>query len=132
MREMKSAKLRYFRSPEGKGMIGCMLMTVVIAVAIYLGILLAPIYYANFNFESDVKTEVTRAGAHFIDDQVLTKNILDLARRNEIRITQENVSIERFAGQVHVTVEYSVPVDFVIFQRDLKFRVEESRFVGTL
>ena len=113
-------------------MIGCMLMTVVIAVAIYLGILLAPIYYANFNFESDVKTEVTRAGAHFIDDQVLTKNILDLARRNEIRITQENVSIERFAGQVHVTVEYSVPVDFVIFQRDLKFRVEESRFVGTL
>jgi len=129
---MKSAKLRYFRSPEGKGMIGCMLMTVVIAVAIYLGILLAPIYYANFNFESDVKTEVTRAGAHFIDDQVLTKNILDLARRNEIRITQENVSIERFAGQVHVTVEYSVPVDFVIFQRDLKFRVEESRFVGTL
>ena len=129
---MKSGKFRRFGGPEGKGMIGCMLMIVVIAVAIYLGILLTPIYYANFNFESEVRTEVTRAGAHFLDDEALTKNILDLARRNEIRITQENVSIERFAGQVHVTVQYSVPVDFIIFQRNLNFRVEESRFVGTL
>jgi len=129
---MKSKYLRSLSDPEGKGLIGCLVFLVLIGVAIYLGIVLGPIYYANFNFESAVKTEISRAGAHFLDDETVSKDIIDLARRNEIRLKRENISIDRFAGQVHIRVQYAVPVDFIILTRDLVFRIEGSSFVGAL
>jgi hypothetical protein len=129
---MKPKYCSQLRDTEGKGMIGCALLIVVIGVAIYLGIVLAPIYYANFNLESGVKTEISRAGAHFLDNETMVKDVLDLARRNEVRLTRENISVDRFAGQVHLTVHYSVPVDFILFEYNLNFEIKESSFIGTL
>ena len=131
-REMESKYLCRLRDPEGKGLFGCLVMIVLIGVAIYLTIVLAPIYYANFNFESQIKTEISRAGAHFLDDETVIKDILDLARRNEIRIKRENIFAERFAGQIHVRVQYSVPVDFIVFEHNLTFKIEASSFIGSL
>ena len=129
---MKTSLLRELRSSEGKGVIGCLLSIVMLAVAIYLGIVLFPIYYSNFNFENDVKTVASRAGAHFLDNQQITKDVLSLAKRNEIRIKREDIKLERFAGQLHIRVDYSVPVDFIIMERDLNFKIEASSFIGTL
>jgi len=129
---MKTSLLRELRSSEGKGVIGCLLSIVMLAVAIYLGIVLFPIYYSNFNFENDVKTVASRAGAHFLDNQQITKDILSLAKKNEIRIKREDIKLERFAGQLHIRVDYSVPVDFIVMERALNFKIEASSFIGTL
>ncbi len=129
---MKTSLLRELTSSEGKGVVGCLLSIVLLAVAIYLGIVLFPIYYSNFTFENDVKTVARRAGAHFLDDQQITKDILSLAKRNEIRIKREDIKLERYAGQLHIRVDYSVPVDFIIMERDLNFTIEASSFIGTL
>ena len=120
------------RSPEGKGVIGCILALVLFAVAIYLGITLGPIYYSNFNLESGVKTTVSRAGAHFFNDEQIIAEIMDLAKRDDIRINKENILVDRFAGQVHIKVSYSVPVDFIVVEHDLNFKIEASSFIGTL
>jgi len=120
------------RSPEGKGLVGCMLALVLFAVAIYLGITLGPIYYSNFNLENGVKTTASRSGARFFNDEQIVAEIMDLAKREEIRIKKEDISIDRFAGQVHIIVNYSVPVDFIVVERDLNFKIEASSFIGTL
>lgn len=126
---MKSMDLR---SSEGKGLIGCIAALVLFAVAVYLGITLGPIYYANFNFENGVKTTASRAGARFLNDEQIVSEIMDLARRDEIRIKKEDVTVDRFAGQVHIQVNYAVPVNFIVFEKDLNFEVEASSFIGTL
>jgi hypothetical protein len=129
---MKPKYFRRLHDSDGKGVVGCIFLIVLLAAAIYLGIVLAPIYYANFNFESGVKTEISRAGAHFLDDEAIVKDVLDLARRNEIRLSRQDIIIERFAGQIHLKVRYSVPVDFILFEHSLGFKVDVSSFVGTL
>ena len=129
---MRSKYFRRLNDSEGKGIVGCVILIVLLGVAIYLGIVLAPIYYSNFNFESGVKTEVSRAGAHFLENETIAKDIMDLAKRNEIRLSRQDISVERFAGQIHIKVRYSVPVDFILFEYDLTFKIDESSFVGTL
>jgi len=129
---MKNSTFHSLRSSDGKGLVGCLLSIVLLAAAIYLGIILVPIYYSDFNFENDVKTTASRAGARFSDNEQIVKDILSLAKRNEIRITKEDIKVERFAGQLHIRVEYSVPVDFIIFERDLNFKIEASSFIGSL
>jgi hypothetical protein len=65
------------------------------------------------------------------NDQVI-RDILALAKRNEIRITREDIKVERFAGQLHIRVNYSVPVDFIVLEHDLDFKIEASSFIGAL
>jgi hypothetical protein len=132
MQNMKTGVFDRLRSSEGKGVIGCMLAIVMLAAAIYLGIILVPIYFANYNFESDIKTAASRAGARFSDNDQIIKDVLALAKKNEIRITREDVTIDRFAGQLHIRLTYSVPVDFIILEQDLTFKIDASSFIGTL
>ena len=129
---MKSKWLHTLSSCEGKGLTGCIISIVLFAVVIYLAITVGPIYYSNYNFENSVKTTASRAGAKFFNDEQIVGEILALAQRNEIRIKKENVIVDRFAGQIHIIVNYSVPVDFVLFERALNFKVDASSFIGTL
>jgi hypothetical protein len=117
---------------EGKGMIGCMAFIVLLGITVFVCIAIFPIYYANYTLESEIKTEVSRAGAHLLDDNAVIKDILEMARKNEIQIEKKNIQVRRFAGQIFVEVNYDVPVDFGILERNLNFRVKASSVVGTL
>jgi hypothetical protein len=123
---------RILRDCEGKGITGCLIFIVLLGIAVFLGIALLPAYYANSNLDSGVKTEVSRAGAHSLDDAAIIKDILDIARRNEIKLERQNIKIQRYAGQVFIEVEYSVPVDLGVTDRNLNFHIKASSFVGTL
>jgi hypothetical protein len=130
---MKSKNLsRLIHESEGKGLLGCLMSIVLFGVAVFLAITLGPIYYNNLNFESDVKTEVSRAAAHTMSSDTIVKDILDLARKNEISLKKQNIQIERYAGQIDVTVDYSVPVDLLVIERDFNFKINVSSFVGSL
>jgi hypothetical protein len=120
------------RGSEGKGLFGCLIFIVLGGVAIFLAVKLGPIYYANYNLESEVRTEASRAGAHFLDDDTVARDIIDMGTRNEIRLTRQNIKIDRFAGQIHIDVSYAVPVDFVFFEHDVNFQINVSSFIGTL
>jgi hypothetical protein len=129
---MKSENLHSLSSSEGKGLFGCIAFLILFGVAVYLAVVLGPIYYSNFNFEAEVKTIASRAGAHYFGDDSIVKDVMDMAKRNEIRLEKEDVKVERFASQLHIKVQYSVPVDFVIFERDLNFDIDASSYIGAL
>jgi hypothetical protein len=129
---MKSNGLRILHDSEGKGVFGCMVLLVVFIAAVFIIVKLAPLYYSNYSLEAEVKTEISRAGAHSLTDETVIRDILNLAKRNEIQLKQENISIQRYAGQIHVEVNYSIPVDFLILERDINFKIKESSFIGSL
>ncbi len=117
---------------DGKGIAGCLFFILLLAIAGFVAVKLFPVYYTNKSLETDVRTEVSRAGAHFYDDEVLLSNILAIAKKNEVLLTRENVKVERFAGQINVAIHYTVPVDFVVYQRELEFDIRASSFIGKL
>jgi len=120
------------RREAGTGTFGCILSLALIALAVFVGVRIGPIYYSNKSLEGDVNTEVSRAGANFLSDESLVNSVLDLARKNEIRLARNEVKIERFAGQIHLTIRYTVPVDFILLKKDLNFEIKTSSFVGRL
>jgi len=120
------------RSHEGKGTVGCLFSILMIGIAVFVLIQAFPPYYAFKNFETDAKTEISRAGANFFDDETLIHNLLDLARKNEIRLKREQIKVERFAGQVNIRITYTVPLDLIVYQRSMDFEVKASSFIGRL
>jgi hypothetical protein len=129
---MKSQIRRNLHDSDGKGLIGCLVFIVLIGIAISVSIKIVPIYYTNYAMESEIKTVVSRAGAHYLDDDAITKDILDLARKNEVQIEKKNIKLRRFAGQIFVEVNYAISVDFGILERNLNFQIKASSLLGTL
>ena len=132
MINMKSTDFNTLRDSEGKGILGCIGAIVLFAAIIFVGIKLGPIYYSNYLFEEDLKTLVSRAGARYIPDDTIITEAVELAQKNHINLTHENaknnIKIERIAGLLHITVQYSVPVDFLILRRNWRFQIKLSTF----
>jgi len=116
----------------GKGTMGCLISLTLLGVAIFAVYKAGPPYFAYKNFESEVKTEISRAGANFLDDDRIIKNMLDAARRSEVHIKRDNIKLDRFAEQLVINIEWVVPMDFVVYQRDVTFSIRAQSFIGRL
>lgn len=132
MRPRPGGAMNFLHRDEGKGAVGCLVSLLILAIGILVTAKVGPPFFAFKSFEADVKTEISRAGAHFYDDELLMRNILDLAKRNEVPLREEEIKIERFAGQIFVKINYSVPVDLIVYQRDMDFDIAASSFIGRL
>ncbi len=117
---------------EGRISFGCLFSLILLALAVFVAAKVAPPYIAYKDFESDMKSEVSRAGAHIYDDEVVAKEVVSLAEKNNIRLSREDVKVERFAGQIEITLHYAVPVDLIVYQHDMEFDIKVSSFVGRL
>ncbi len=131
---MKSIDFDTLRDSEGKGFLGCMTAIVVLAALIFVGIKLGPVYYTNYTFEAELETLTSKAGARYTPNEKIIVDILELARQHNIDLTHENakdnIRIERFAGQLHINVQYFVPVDFLILERRFRFQIKISTFTA--
>jgi len=116
----------------GKGTVSFLFSLAVLVVGVFVGIKVIPLYYAASNFETDVKTEVSRAGARFYDDSVVLNDIIDLAKKNEVILRPEDITLLRAGGQIHVNIQWTVPVDFVFFDHTFLFTVQTSSYIGRL
>jgi hypothetical protein len=129
---MKSKGFDSMIDSEGKGFFGCMLAIVVLAAIIFVVIKVGPLYYTNYQFEDDLKNVISQAGARYTPNDAIIRDVLDLAKKYGINIKQDdaddNITIQRPAGQVYLIVRYFEPVDFLIFKKTLKFEIKLSSF----
>ncbi len=121
-----------YKNQEGKGAVGCLLFLLVLAICILAVIRLWPDYYAYKTLDTELRTEASRAGANFMEDDVIMANVLQLAKRSDVFIKKENVKIQRIAGQIFITVHYSVPIDFIFYTWNMDCNIKASSFVGRL
>ena len=121
-----------FQSSEGRSTLGCIFYLLLFIAAVYSSIQIIPAYYAKINFEEDVKTEVSRAGARILDDDKIAEEIINLAQKNDISLEKDDIKIERFPSELSITIKYIEPVNFIFFARDFHFTLKESSFIGTL
>ncbi len=122
----------FLRSSEGKGTFGCLVSLLLLLLAGLVASQVGPPYFAYKGLEADVKTEVSRAGAHFFDDETVIRDILDLARKNEIPLKRDQIKIERFAGQLFVKIRYTVEVSLIAYRREVALDIDAQSFIGRL
>ena len=131
LRTMHGSGLNY-KNQAGKGAVGCLIFLLVLAICILAVVRLWPDYYAYKTLDTELRTEASRAGANFLEDEAIMANVLQLAKRSDVYITKKNVKIARIAGQIFITVHYSVPIDFIFYTWNMECDIKASSFVGRL
>ena len=113
---------------EGKGSLGCMFSLVLMVIALFLAFKLAPPYIGYYELKGELKQAVSRAAMRPSAEENTVKDLIRTAEKNKVLLKKENIKIRRFAGQLYINIEYTVPVDFIIIKRDFNFKMEESSF----
>jgi hypothetical protein len=129
---MKSNRRSLLYNTEGKGIMGCLVFIVLLSVAIFLSIQLFPVYYSYYSMESEIKKEISKAGARSLKDEEIIRDVMELAKRNEVPLQEDDIQIERIAGQIIFVIDYEVPTDFMVLQKNLNFHIRESSFMGAM
>jgi hypothetical protein len=116
----------------GKGTLGCLFTMILAGAAVLAAVQTGPPYIAYSNLKGDLATEVSLAGAHFYTDEILVQNILEAAKKDEVNLARENITVERSARKLNVIIDYSIPVNFFFVQHTFDFEIRTSSFVGSL
>jgi len=106
---------------RGEGKLKAIVYTAILAAAVFAAVKTVPSYVAEFQLK-DKMTEQARFAIvnRYTEDQIkdnIFRVIQDLdipAKRDDIKVANTNHGIE-------ISVSYTVPVDFLVYQTDLNF-----------
>ena len=93
----------------------------VLAILVFLGVRLIPIYFHNQELQQFVEDVTQRAAAPTSSDDVLRSWILEKASGLELPVVADNVHVQRSGGRVRIEVRYAVRVDLPLYTVDLHF-----------
>ncbi|HUE20737.1 MAG TPA: hypothetical protein VMQ86_03600 [Bryobacteraceae bacterium] len=93
----------------------------VLAILVFLGVRLIPIYLHNQELQQFVEDVTHRAAAPTSSDDVLRSWVLSKAADLELPVVADDVHIQRTADSVHIDVRYFVRVNLPLYTVDLHF-----------
>lgn len=121
---MESARrpARPMRVPErGAGRLKAILWTFVLVILVYVGFKVIPILVNEYQFQDGIQTIARFASANRENIELIRKDVVNEAFREDIPIRPEDIHIEAINGNVKISTDYSITVDLKVYQWTLDF-----------
>jgi hypothetical protein len=97
----------------------------VIVAGIYLGAELVPVYYSNYQFQDDVRTEATLETYTSKPEDAIRDAIYKKAQGLDIPLTRDQIKVQRHGtqgtGSLTIRAPYVVHLDLPLYPVDLHF-----------
>jgi hypothetical protein len=116
------------RGEGGEGNLGCLFGVIVMLAGIFVAYKVIPVKVKVADLRQVITDEAKSAGQH--NDARIREAILAKAREVELPVTDDEITIHRANANIHVTVEYTVPIDFPgkVYQWHIKSEAENPIF----
>lgn len=107
---------------HGGGALRAIIWTVILLSFVFVCFKIVPPYYANYEFEDWLKTQVPFLMVNHTSDDGLIAAILKETKSEGIAVTKENIKIIQNTSQgINVQLDYNVPVDLIVYTTNLHF-----------
>jgi len=106
---------------RGAGRVKAILSLAFVGIVIFCGIKIIPVYVNSYELDDYIRQQTPfwltqRAGAPAIQ-----RNILNKAQDLGLPVTPEQVVVQAPGGRVTVSLDYTVPVDLIVYTISLHF-----------
>ena len=103
---------------------GSLLLTLlVLGIMAFVAIKIAPVYFANYQFQDSIESEsrfaLTGYPKKTPDD--VRNDVWNKAKELGIPTQKESIQIAMENGSVEIHLDYSVPIDLAVYQFTLQF-----------
>ena len=93
----------------------------VLAALIFLAIKLMPPYISNYELQDAVENIARMATYSTMSEADIRKTVLQQAKDAGVALEDKQVVVQKGRGTVDIAVRYTVPVDLLVRQVELKF-----------
>src|ERR1700676_2797228 len=110
------------RSGErGEGKIKAVIVTAIIALAVYAAIKIVPPYAAEYQLADKIQEQARFAVVNHYTDEQIRENVFKVVQDLEIPVKREDIKVEASNRVVKIYIDYTVPIDLLAYHMDLHF-----------
>ena len=115
------------RNGEGGGArIKTLLVLIILGSAIFCAVKVVPPYFANYQLQDSMREEAAYASASRKQADDIRVDIEKKVKELGIPAQSKDIQVSDDAGNVTISVDYTVPVDLVIFPLQLHFHPQAN------
>jgi Domain of unknown function (DUF4845) len=110
-------------SPQhGGGRLKALLYTVILIIAVFVVYKVLPPYVAEYQLADKMQEQARFAVVNRYTDEQIRDNIYKVAQDLDIdEVKREDIKVTATQSVVRISVDYTVPVDFMVYSTELHF-----------
>ena len=120
-RAVEGARPGTCTSERGGGKIKAILVTVVLAFAVYAAVKIVPPYAAEYQLADKIQEQARFAVVNHYTDEQIRDNVYKVVQDLEIPAKREIIKVEASREIVKISMDYTVPIDLLAYHLDLHF-----------
>jgi hypothetical protein len=125
--QVPGARVAMKRSGEqGASNVKAIVWTVILVAFIYGAAMVLPVLINEYQFQDSLQTIARFASVNRRSIELVKKEILDAAEKEDLPVQAEDIKVQDHAGNVQINVDYSVTVDLKVYQLTLNFHPQAS------
>lgn len=109
------------RGQRGEGKLKAIIYTMILVAGVYLAFKTVPLYVSDYQLKDKMSEQARFAVVNrYSEDQIrdiIFKTVQDL----DIPAKREDIKVEHTNHGIRISLNYTVPVDFMVYQTDLSF-----------
>jgi predicted lipid carrier protein YhbT len=109
------------RSQTGEGRLKAFVYLAILISGIFAAVKLVPAYVANYQLKDKMSEQARFAIVNRYTEEQIKDNIFRTIQDLDIPATRDNVKVANTNQGIAITVNYTVPVDLVVYKTDLNF-----------
>lgn len=106
---------------RGGGGVKLFLTLALLAAMIFAGVKILPIYVSNYQMQDAIESEARFAIGNRLGSKDIRDNIWKKVNEIGIPADQDNLKVTANQGAVQISLDYSVPVDLLVYKFTLDF-----------
>ena len=113
--------LQTLKSQRGEGKLKAVVYLAILIVAVFVAIKIVPVYVAEYQLKDKITEQARFAVVNRYTDEQIKDSIYRTIQDLDIPAKREDVKVAATNHGLTISVNYSVPVDFLVYQTEINF-----------
>jgi hypothetical protein len=120
-RTLEAARLGVRSRERGAGKIKAIIVTAILAFAVYAAVKVVPPYAAEYQLADKIQEQARFAVVNRYTEEQIRNNIFKVVQDLDIPAKREDIKVESSQQVVKIAMDYTVPIDLLAYHLDLHF-----------
>jgi hypothetical protein len=109
------------RSERGEGKLKALIYTAFLVLGVYVAVKVVPLYVSDYQLKDKISEQARFAVVNRYTEDQIRDNIFKVIQDLDIPAQREDVKVAKTNHGIVISVNYTVPVDFVMYKTELNF-----------
>ena len=109
------------RSQRGAGKLKAIIYTAILVAAVYVAIKVVPLYVADYQLKDKMSEQARFAVVNRYSEEQIREQLFKVVQDLDIPAKKEDIKVAHTNRGLEISLHYTVPVDFVVYQTEMTF-----------